>query len=77
MADNEVSDPLQLITFCNRKIGELEAIKAKDLENLLKYEFAIKEYTKILEHAIHQAWQQGKTKKDITNIPQKKVRLNA
>ena len=71
-----VDDPKKLIAFCNGKIGELEAIKAKDLENLLKYEFAIKEYTKILEHAIHQLFQQGMSKRDITSIPAKKSRVN-
>ena len=72
-----VDDPKKLIEFCNRKIAELEAIKAKDLENLLKYEFAIKEYTKILEHAIHQSFQQGMTKRDITSVPPKKSKFNA
>ena len=53
---------------------ELKA-RAEDVQETIRIEWIIKEYVKQLEHFIYQSWQQGKTKRDITDASLKKKRF--
>jgi len=73
-----IDDSLKGIDACNRKIQELEILKGEcvTVADKLKVEYEIKEYYKILQHFIHEAHQEGKTRKDITDEPKSKKRFN-
>lgn len=69
-----IDDSLKGIDACNRKIQELEILKGecKTIADKLKVEYEIKEYYKILQHFIHEAHQEGRTRKDITQTGKKR-----
>ena len=71
---SEIDDPIKLMAFCNRKIGELETLKGKaeGITEIIKIEYAIEKYSELLEKGIHQAYQQGRIKKDITDKTRKR-----
>lgn len=67
-AMSQIDDPVKLVNFCNKKISELETlkVKAEDLKDVLKIEFAIQGYSELLEKGLHQMYQQGRSKSDIS-----------
>lgn len=77
-----IDDPIKLIGFANKHIAKLEmyiALEEKkdepDIQNIARMEGHLVKWSEELEHAIHQAYQQGRTRKDITDAS--KVRVNA
>jgi len=76
----KIEDPLQGIDYCNKQMGRIEKRLSADEEmdpktfNNLTYN--LREWTELLQKFIHQAYQQGKTKTDITQATSK-TRFNA
>ena len=76
----KIEDPLQGIDYCNKQMGRIETRLSADEEmdaktfNTLTYN--LREWTELLQKFIHQAFQQGRTKTDLTQAADKK-RFNA
>ena len=71
---SQIDDSLKGIDACNRKIQELEILKGEceTLADKLRVEYIIKEHYKILQHFIRESYQEGKTRKDITQTGKKR-----
>ena len=79
MSQDTIDDPLKLIDFCNKNIKEIEseiadARSRKDFDSTKGLSNQMLRFTELLEKAIHQAYQQGKTKQDVSKMfePDKK-----
>lgn len=80
MVEELIDDPIKLIEFCNKHIRKLEmGVEQTDSPaTIAKLEGHLVKWSELLEKAIHQAYQQGRSSEDITRaVPGKKGRLNA
>lgn len=84
----DIDDPVKLIAHCNKHIRKLEmyiAVAEKKfeetgdssfLQEIARMEGHLVKWTEEAEHAIHQAYQQGKTQTDVATAARKKVRVH-
>lgn len=77
-----IDDPIELVKYANKHINRIEeavelAKADKDFQTVAKLEGHLLGWALLLEKALHQAFQQGKTTDDITKGFNKKSRVNA
>lgn len=65
-----IDDPIKEIENINKHIQRLEAMleTINDEKLLVKYEFVLQQWYKRLGEAMHRAYQQGKTSRDVTQM---------
>ncbi len=81
---DDVDDPMKLIAYANKKIRQYEergeeARLRDDFATASKYDFYLTKWADILQHALHEAHQEGMKTTDLgTEVrKRKRVRLTA